>query len=250
MVQLPHNTVSSLQAQIESLSIADALQVLVQAFPGKVTFSTSFSYEDQIITDLIQKHAPEVSVFTLDTGRLFPETYSVWSRTNDRYGIHVTPFYPDTEAIQTFVSANGPNAFYESLDLRKGCCYIRKVEPLRRALAPNAVWITGLRAEHSAARQSLDVIEWDEANQIIKYNPLLHWTFEKVLEYINEHNVPYNSLHDKGFVSIGCAPCTRAIKPGEDFRAGRWWWEDESKKECGLHVHGSQNPVVTTNVVD
>ena len=250
MVQLPNNTVSSLQAQIESLSIADALQVLAQAFPGKVTFSTSFSYEDQIITDLIQKHAPEVSVFTLDTGRLFPETYSVWSRTNDRYGIHVTPFYPDTEAIQTFVSANGPNAFYESLDLRKGCCFIRKVEPLRRALAPNAVWITGLRAEHSASRQSLDVIEWDEANQIIKYNPLLHWSFEKVLEYINEHNVPYNSLHDKGFVSIGCAPCTRAIKPGEDFRAGRWWWEDESKKECGLHVHGSQNPIVTENVVD
>jgi len=250
MVQLPHNTISSLQTQIESLSIADALQVLVQAFPAKVTFSTSFSYEDQIITDLIQKHAPEVSIFTLDTGRLFPETYSVWSRTNDRYGIHVTPFYPDTEAIQTFVSANGPNAFYESLDLRKGCCFIRKVEPLRRALAPNAVWITGLRAEHSAARQSLDVIEWDEANQIIKYNPLLHWSFEKVLEYINEHNVPYNSLHDKGFVSIGCASCTRAIKPGEDFRAGRWWWEDESKKECGLHVHGSQNPVVTTNVVD
>lgn len=250
MIQLVDGTVSSLQNRLADLSIGEALQQLVQAFPGKVTFSTSFSYEDQIITDYIQKHAPEVSIFTLDTGRLFPETYSVWNRTNERYGIHVAPYYPDTESIQNFVAANGPNAFYESLDLRKGCCFIRKVEPLKRALAPAAVWITGLRAEHSAARQSLDVIEWDEANGIIKYNPLLHWDFEKVLDYINQYNVPYNSLHDKGFVSIGCAPCTRAIKPGEDFRAGRWWWEDESRKECGLHVHGAANPVVTTNVVD
>jgi phosphoadenosine phosphosulfate reductase len=250
MVQLPHNTVPDLQAQLSDSSIAETLQYLVQAFPRKVAFSTSFSYEDQIVTDLVQKHAPEVFIFTLDTGRLFQETYSVWSRTNDRYGIRVRPFYPDTEAIQTFVATNGPNPMYESLDLRKGCCFLRKVEPLRRALAPHAVWITGLRAEHSANRQSLEVLEWDEANKIIKYNPLLNWSFEKVLDYISEHNVPYNSLHDKGFVSIGCAPCTRAIKPGEDFRAGRWWWEDESKKECGLHVHGAQNPVVTENVVD
>jgi phosphoadenosine phosphosulfate reductase len=250
MVQLQNGTVSSLQKKLEQLSITEALQQLVQAFPGKVTFSTSFSYEDQIITDLIQKHAPEVSIFTLDTGRLFQETYSVWSRTNDRYGIHVKPFYPDTEAIQNFVATNGPNPMYESLDLRKSCCFLRKVEPLQRALAPHSVWITGLRAEHSAARQSLETIEWDEGNQIIKYNPLLHWDFEKVLKYINEHNVPYNSLHDKGFVSIGCAPCTRAIKPGEDFRAGRWWWEDSSRKECGLHEHRSENPVITENVVD
>lgn len=250
MVSLSSGTVSQLQQQLADKTIGETFQALTQAFPGGVTFSTSFSYEDQIITDLLQKHAPEVAIFTLDTGRMFPETYSVWNRTNERYGIKVTPFYPATEAIQNFVATNGPNAFYESLELRKGCCFIRKVEPLQRALQPHAVWITGLRAEHSAARQSLHVIEWDEGNQIIKYNPLLHWGFEKVLEYINEHNVPYNSLHDKGFVSIGCAPCTRAIKPGEDFRAGRWWWEDESRKECGLHVHGAQNPVVTTNVVD
>lgn len=246
----PGNIVGSLQHQIEDLPVEEALQLLAQTFPGKVAFSTSFSYEDQIITDLIQKAAPEVFIFTLDTGRMFPETYSVWSRTNSRYGINVTPYYPDTKSIETFVANNGPNAFYESLDLRKGCCFIRKVEPLKRALAGHSVWVTGLRAEHSAARQSLHTIEWDEGNQIIKYNPLLHWGFEKVLDYINQHNVPYNSLHDKGFVSIGCAPCTRAIKPGEDFRAGRWWWEDESKKECGLHVHGAQNPVITENVVD
>ena len=250
MTELQNGTLSSLQNQVASLSIAETLQVLTQAYPEEVTFSTSFSYEDQIITDLIQKAAPQVSIFTLDTGRMFQETYSVWNRTNERYGIRIKPYYPNTEAIEDFVASNGPNAFYESLDLRKGCCFIRKVEPLKRALAPHAVWITGLRAEHSAARQSLAVLEWDEGNKIIKYNPLLHWTFEEVLQYINEQNVPYNSLHDKGFVSIGCAPCTRAIKPGEDFRAGRWWWEDESKKECGLHVPGSTNPVVTNNVVD
>jgi phosphoadenosine phosphosulfate reductase len=250
MVDLRNGTLTSLQSKIAALPIAEALLLLEQTFTGKVTFSTSFSYEDQVITDLIQKAAPQVSIFTLDTGRLFPETYSVWSRTNDRYGIRVKPYYPDTERIQDYVASNGPNAFYESIDLRKGCCFIRKVEPLKRALAGNAVWITGLRAEHSATRQSLDVVEWDEANNIIKYNPLLHWSFEDVLDYINKNNVPYNSLHDKGFVSIGCAPCTRAIKPGEDFRAGRWWWEDSSRKECGLHEHKAENPVITTNVVD
>jgi len=244
------DTVSNLQNQLASLPIPEALKLLAQTFPGQVTFSSSFSYEDQLITDLIQKSAPDISIFTLDTGRHFGETYTVWSRTNDRYGIRVKPYYPDTESIQAFVAANGPNAMYESLDLRKGCCYLRKVEPLKRALAGNAVWITGLRAEHSAARQNLDVVEWDEGNGIIKYNPILYWSFENVLQYINENNVPYNSLHDKGFVSIGCAPCTRAIKPGEDFRAGRWWWEDASRKECGLHEHGAENPVVTTNVVD
>jgi phosphoadenosine phosphosulfate reductase len=250
MADLRNGALTSLQSKIAALSIAEALLLLEQTFPGKVTFSTSFSYEDQVITDLIQKAAPQVSIFTLDTGRLFPETYSVWNRTNDRYGIRVKPYYPNTEAIQDFVASNGPNAFYESIDLRKGCCFIRKVEPLKRALAGNAIWITGLRAEHSAARQSLDVVEWDEGNNIIKYNPLLHWSFEDVLDYINKNNVPYNSLHDKGFVSIGCAPCTRAIKPGEDFRAGRWWWEDSSRKECGLHEHKADNPVITTNVVD
>ncbi len=250
MPSSPDQIVSSLQNQIAHLSVEEALPLLAQTFPGAVTFSTSFSYEDQIITDLIQKAAADVSIFTLDTGRMFPETYSVWSRTNERYNIKVAPYYPDTKSIETFVTVNGPNAFYESLDLRKGCCFIRKVEPLKRALAGHSVWITGLRAEHSAARQSLHTIEWDEGNGIIKYNPLLYWSFEKVLDYINKHNVPYNSLHERGFVSIGCAPCTRAIKPGEDFRAGRWWWEDESKKECGLHVHGAHNPVVTENVVD
>jgi phosphoadenosine phosphosulfate reductase len=221
--------------------IGAILQNLVAEFPGAVTFSTSFGWEDQVITDLIQKSGLPVSIFTLDTGRLFPETYSTWSRTNEHYGIRVKGYYPDATIIEDFVSSAGPNAFYESSDLRKTCCTIRKVEPLRRALQSASVWITGLRAEQSPSRQDVAMFEWDEVNGVIKYNPLLHWTLADVTDYIRIHGVPYNSLHDRGFVSIGCAPCTRAVKPGEDFRAGRWWWEDSSKKECGLHT-----PEITT----
>lgn len=227
----------SLQQYIHGLPITEALQKLDEAFPNKLVFSTSFSYEDQVITDIISKTSVPVSVFTLDTGRLFPETYSTWSRTLERYQLTIHAYYPQAERLQEFVREYGPNSFYESVENRKQCCHIRKVEPLKRALQGKAVWITGLRAEHSPNRSDMQILEWDEANQIIKYNPLLHWTTGDVRHYIDEHNVPYNSLHDRGFVSIGCAPCTRAIKPGEDFRAGRWWWEDASKKECGLHVH-------------
>lgn len=222
-----------------TLNTTGALQLMAQKFPGQVTFSSSFSYEDQVIThDILSSPLPEVngiSIFTLETGRLFPETFSVWNNTNDRYNTHITAYYPNTKDIQDFVNAKGPNAFYESLENRKACCHIRKVEPLSRALQGNAIWVTGLRAEHSVARQDLEMIEWDDVNQVIKFHPLLYWTFEQVKEYIKKYNIPYNPLHDRGFVSIGCAPCTRAIRPGENFRAGRWWWEDESKKECGLH---------------
>ncbi|HET7897729.1 MAG TPA: phosphoadenylyl-sulfate reductase, partial [Flavisolibacter sp.] len=227
----------SLQDRIAQLSIPEALDLLAETFPGKVTFSTSFSMEDQVITDYISKSGLPVNVFTLDTGRLFPETYSTWSRTLEQYGITIDAYYPNAERIQEFVRSYGPNSFYESVENRKQCCHIRKVEPLKRALAGKAVWITGLRAEHSPGRNELHILEWDEVNQIIKYNPLLHWTTDDVWNYIRQRHVPYNSLHDKGFVSIGCAPCTRAVRAGEDFRAGRWWWEDQSKKECGLHVH-------------
>ncbi len=227
-----------LQNDFAQASIPDALEKIYEAFPDRLVFSTSFSYEDQVILDYISKSVP-VSIFTLDTGRLFPETYSTWSRTLERYNLTIDAYYPQAQKLQEFVRAYGPNSFYESVENRKACCHIRKVEPLKRALAGKAVWITGLRAEHSPNRSDMQMLEWDEANQIIKYNPLLHWTTDEVKVYINEHNVPYNSLHDKGFVSIGCAPCTRAIKPGEDFRAGRWWWEDASKKECGLHVHAA-----------
>lgn len=225
----------SLLEQFSNASIAETLTGLQQQFGKAITFSTSFSFEDQVILHHIVNHSPSINVFTLDTGRLFPETYSVWNSTNQRYGISVKAFYPKNDLLETFVQEKGPNSFYESVDNRKTCCHIRKVEPLQRALKGNHIWITGLRAEHSPARKDLQIFEWDEGNQIIKYHPLLHWTTDEVKQYISQYNIPYNSLHDKGFISIGCAPCTRAIKEGEDFRAGRWWWEDNSKKECGLH---------------
>jgi phosphoadenosine phosphosulfate reductase len=226
--------------QISGLLPADALSLLAGRFPGQVTFSSSFGVEDQVISHLIFSHHIPVSVFTLDTGRLFAETYSVWSITNHQYHTQVKACYPDRQLLEAYLTEKGPNAFYESVENRKSCCYIRKVEPLKRALAGNIVWITGLRAAHSPERENLEQIEWDEGNGVIKYHTLLHWTGKEVSAFISENSVPYNPLHDKGFVSIGCAPCTRAIRPGEDFRAGRWWWEDSRGKECGLHVHDQQ----------
>lgn len=233
---IPEN-LSDLIHQSGRLNTQEFIQLLVNQFPGQVTFSTSFSFEDQVIAHEILSHQLPVSIFTLDTGRLFTETYSVWNNTNEKYHTQINAYYPDYKLLEEFVTDKGPNAFYESVENRKQCCFIRKVEPLKRALAGNKVWITGLRAEHSPDRQNLQVVEWDETNQVIKYNPILHWTTEQVKKYIDDNNVPYNILHDRGFVSIGCQPCTRAVRAGEDFRAGRWWWEDASKKECGLHVH-------------
>lgn len=223
--------------------------MLARRFPGRVVFSTSFSLEDQVITHHILSARLPITIFTLDTGRLFAETYSVWSSTNSKYDHRVQAYYPDRLQLERYLNERGPNAFYESVANRKDCCYIRKVEPLKRALKDQAVWVTGLRAEHSPERQDHRVIEWDEGNQIIKYNPLLHWDTAAVKTYIDANDVPYNPLHDRGFVSIGCAPCTRAIRAGEDFRAGRWWWEDNSKKECGLHeaAGGQPEPVEQKN---
>jgi phosphoadenosine phosphosulfate reductase len=230
-------TLAQILYQNNRVNALDGLQRLAELYPQGVVFSTSFSFEDQLIAHAILSNKLPFEIFTLDTGRLFAETYSVWSSTNEAYQTHTKAYYPDAAALQAFTAEKGPNSFYESVDNRKACCHIRKVEPLKRALAGQQVWITGLRAEHSAARESLEPLEWDETNHVLKYHPLLHWTTEEVREYIHQHKVPYNPLHDKGFVSIGCAPCTRAIKPGEDFRAGRWWWEDADKKECGLHEH-------------
>lgn len=235
MQHLVQNCIPSLIHQTTGLNLVNTLKRIAANFPGKVVFSTSFSFEDQVITDIILANRIPIDIFTLDTGRLFAETYSVWSSTNEKYATTIKPFYPDQVQLEEFVGHNGPNAFYRSVELRKTCCYIRKVEPLTRALKGNSVWITGLRAEHSPARHNLEQFEWDEANGVIKYHPILHWTTNEVKQYIANNGVPYNPLHDKGFVSIGCAPCTRAIRPGEDFRAGRWWWEDNNKKECGLH---------------
>jgi phosphoadenosine phosphosulfate reductase len=183
---------------------------------------------------IFANHLP-VKVFTLETGRLFPETYYVWNRTMEIYGQPIHAYYPQHELLEQMVNAKGPNSFYESVENRKECCGIRKIEPLNRALKGNKCWITGIRADQSANRQFIDNAEWDEQHQLVKFHPLYNWTLDEVKAYIKKYNIPYNTLHDRGFPSIGCAPCTRAVQPGEDFRAGRWWWEDQSKKECGLH---------------
>lgn len=215
----------------------EGLRYIIKLFPERPVFSTSFGAEDQVLTHMIGSGELPIHCFTLDTGRLFPETYSTWSATLARYPIKIETYFPNDQSLQEWVSSNGPNAFYESVELRKSCCHIRKVEPLKRALKDVSVWVTGIRAAQSANRENMPILEWDESFKVIKYHPLLHWTDDHVKQYIQAHNIPYNPLHDKGFVSIGCAPCTRAIKVGEDFRAGRWWWEDNSKKECGLHVN-------------
>ena len=230
------NLTEVISKQIKDLGIEKSLAVLADIFPGKVIFSTSFGWEDQVLTHMIFSEKLPVKVFTLETGRLFPETYSVWNRTLERYGQPVHAYYPETAAVENMVSLKGPTSFYESVENRKECCGIRKIEPLKRALDGNEVWITGIRAEQSANRESMENLEWDAENRIIKFHPLFNWSLEQVKDYIRENNIPYNSLHDKGFPSIGCAPCTRAVNEGEDFRAGRWWWEDANKKECGLHT--------------
>ncbi|MFC5193658.1 phosphoadenylyl-sulfate reductase [Algoriphagus aquatilis] len=226
---------SDIESQLASLSAEEGLKLVADLFPGKVVFSTSLGQEDQVITQLIASQNLPIQIFSLDTGRLFPETLELLSRTESKYKTRIKVYYPETASVEKLVEDIGINGFYESVENRKSCCFVRKVEPLKRALARNAVWVTGLRAEQSANRSEMKRIEWDEANQIIKYNPLLDWTFDQMISYIEEQKIPYNPLHNQGFISIGCAPCTRAILPGEDARAGRWWWED-SKKECGLHA--------------
>ncbi len=227
---------NQLENIVKNQDLEKNLLDLANAINEKIVFSTSFGIEDQIITHaILAQKISNIEIFTLDTGRLFAETYSVWERTNEEYNTKIKTYYANNQALENFVDTNGINSFYKSVELRKECCAIRKVEPLKRALQGAKIWITGLRAEHSPNRNSLEIIQWDETYQLFKYNPLLHWTSEEVKEYVKKNNIPYNNLHDKGFVSIGCSPCTRAIKEGEDFRAGRWWWEDDSKKECGLH---------------
>lgn len=230
-------SVSELASRLQGLDLAERLDYLSAHFSGKAVFSTSFGLEDQVITHLIFSRQLPVRVFTLDTGRNFQETYATWARTLERYEKPIAVYYPQSEAVAQLTAQKGPNSFYHSVENRKECCFIRKVEPLNRALEGQALWITGIRADQSANRQEMEFLEWDDARQLLKFHPLFDWTFEQVRQFARAHKVPYNPLHDKGFVSIGCAPCTRAIQPEEDFRAGRWWWEDSSKKECGLHLN-------------
>ena len=221
-------------SEIEANSLPGAVKLVADLFPGQVVFSSSLGQEDQIITDTIFKNNLPVKIFTIDTGRLFPETYDLLDRTIARYKQRIHVYFPAAADVEEFVLNKGINSFYESVENRKSCCHIRKVKPLERALKGAKIWITGLRAGQSGNREHMPMIEWMEDRQLYKFNPLINWSYDEIMEYINEFNVPYNRLHDKGFFSIGCAPCTRAIQPGEDPRAGRWWWES-SQKECGLH---------------
>ena len=201
-------------------------------------FANSLGAEDMVLTDLIVKAKLPIEIFSLDTGRLPLETYDLMAAVDKHYGLKLKVYFPQAEAVETYVRAHGINAFYESVERRKGCCYMRKVEPLKRALAGKKAWITGMRAEQAATRGNLAVREYDEGNGLEKFNPLADWSEKEVWTYIKQNAVPYNALHDKFYPSIGCAPCTRAISPGEDVRSGRWWWENPESKECGLHVKG------------
>lgn len=199
-------------------------------------FASSLAAEDMVLTDLILRDRLPIAIFSLDTGRLHPETLAVLDKVKATYGYDIALFGPQADAVEGYIAQNGADAFYNSVEMRRECCRIRKVEPLGRALAGNRAWITGQRRAQSATRTSLEIEEDDPAHGMTKFNPLADWSEQDVWNYIRDHGVPYNALHDQGFPSIGCAPCTRAVQPGEDVRAGRWWWENPESKECGLHV--------------
>lgn len=214
----------------------EILEYFINEYKDKTALSSSLGAEDQVLTDLMLKIDKSSNIFTLDTGRLHPETYDVMDATNLKYGVKINVLFPLNDNVQKLYQIQGINGHFESIENRKRCCEIRKIEPLKRALKPIKVWITGLRASQSVTRVSMNVVEWDENFEVIKVNPLINWSEDDVWDYIKLNNVPYNKLHDKGYPSIGCAPCTRAIKNGEDIRAGRWWWENPENKECGLHT--------------
>lgn len=211
-----------------------------RAFGSRIALASSLGLEDQVLTDMIARQGLPVSIFTLDTGRLFPETYTLLQRTTDRYGLPIRVYYPQTAAVEQMVAEDGIDLFRRSVELRRRCCHVRKVEPLARALEGLDGWICGLRRSQALTRSDLETIEWDATHGMVKLNPLADWTEDEVWAYVREHDVPFNPLHEEGFPSIGCACCTRAIAPGEDIRAGRWWWENPEHKECGLHPAGGR----------
>lgn len=226
----------SLNEKLKNSSPTEILEFAAQEFKSKIRFASSMGVEDQVITHIIAKEKIPVEIFTLDTGRMFHETYELIEKTEARYDITINIYFPDATEVEDMVNAKGINLFYKSIENRKMCCGIRKIKPLKRALEGMDAWVTGLRREQSPTRNDMQVVEWDEANQLIKINPLLEWTEQQTWDFVNQHKIPYNALHDKGFPSIGCQPCTRAIQPGEDIRSGRWWWENPDTKECGLHL--------------
>ncbi|NJM15365.1 MAG: phosphoadenylyl-sulfate reductase [Bacteroidales bacterium] len=227
--------IEQLNSQFEGKPAENVLQYFLVEHKGKIALSSSLGAEDQVLTDMICKLDAQTGIYTLDTGRLFPETYKLIDDTNKKYQIKIKIFFPEAKQVEDMVMDKGINLFFDSVENRKLCCHIRKIEPLKRALSGLDVWICGLRKDQSITRFFNKVVEWDEANGLIKINPLLNWSEKDVWDYIKQNNVPYNELHDKSFPSIGCQPCTRAIGFGEDVRSGRWWWEQPEHKECGLH---------------
>ena len=229
------NMIEEWNLQLKDSTPEELLSFFLKKFPNEIMLATSLGYEDQVLTKMISTVDKEARVITLDTGRLFPETYDLIDRTRKKYGINIEVFFPDSEKVENMVKEKGINLFYDSIENRKLCCQIRKLDPLARAFNGMKGWITGLRKDQSVTRTDMQLVEWDDNNNMIKINPLINWSETDVIEYIDKHNIPYNPLHKKGFASIGCQPCTRAIEPGEDIRAGRWWWESPETKECGLH---------------
>ena len=225
---------------------AERLASLRAAVPGRIVFTTSFGIEDQAIAHVIFTGKLDIEVATLDTGRLFPATYDLWAATEERYGVRIRSFHPDATALAAFVADAGINGFYHSKAARTDCCFVRKVEPLGRALAGAGAWVTGLRADQSDEREGVALAGWDSERALIKLNPVFDWTREQVAAFCAAEQVPVNALHGEGFLSIGCQPCTRAVKPGEGERAGRWWWEIDEARECGLHVDADGRLVRTS----
>jgi phosphoadenosine phosphosulfate reductase len=228
----------TLTRALAPLSPVERLVRFRAAVGGRIVFTTSFGLEDQVLLHHLAEAGIDAEVVTLDTGRLFAETYATWEETERRYGRRIRALYPRHDALEALIAGQGINGFYQSRDARAACCDVRKVEPLARALAGASAWITGLRADQSAQRRGVDLVEADRARGLLKLNPLVDWTREATATFARQHQVPVNPLYERGFLSIGCAPCTRAVRPGEPERAGRWWWEGDAKKECGLHLDG------------
>ncbi len=227
---------------------AERLVAIREAVDGRIVFTTSFGLEDQAISHWIFRQRLDIEVVTLDTGRLFPSSYKLWTETEERYGVRIRSCNPDSAAVAELVSDIGINGFYHSLDARKSCCHVRKTEPLGRALAGAGAWVTGLRADQSNERSAVGLASWDEERGLVKVAPLFDWSRQQVTDFCAAENVPVNELHSRGFASIGCEPCTRALQPGEDERAGRWWWEKDTAKECGLHI-GADGRLVRARAV-
>ncbi|RXJ91554.1 phosphoadenylyl-sulfate reductase [Arcobacter sp. CECT 8983] len=228
--------INNLNQKFQNSNAQEIIEYFIKEYGQDAALSSSLGAEDQVLTDMILKVTKDANIFTLDTGRLHPETYDVMDATNLKYGVKLNVFFPLNEKVEELYQKQGINGHFESIENRKNCCNIRKMEPLKRALKPLKVWITGLRAAQSVTRTDMPVVEYDENFEVIKVNPLINWSEEDVWDYIKQNSVPYNKLHDQGYPSIGCAPCTRPVKAGEDIRAGRWWWENPEHKECGLHA--------------